>query len=451
MFLQRTLCLCAISGWVALLYAAPEETSQETTEKTPDESAPDDDYLRTLDEPGKPYRALRSGEGFRTNVMGRDVRVEPRDRRVVDAWDLGITNSPRADTSEILPFGALYFWRHPDEDTLFRGVVVGLFNEIYYARSPKDWGPFEWIATLDTFTVPVGQSELIDGEDREASELIWGYVRAGFGFGYRRQIEPGNQDNMLALGFTVEPGLLFFDEGEDTAANLDVPQTTFESRFRLQFRMDALVRNLIELPHSGFALGSDLLYGHREPWDDWGRPGSQTFHRASSSRDYVEFTGYALGVTGVPFVESERHRLFATVHGGVGEGLDRFSAVRVGGGPDPRGEEYGAVWRPFLPGAALNEFFPEHYVIAKAAYRFEPTFFTSVSLGGFVAYLERVRSNSLRRLSQETDVLPGLVARLTTGFVLETRLQIEYAYNWGVIRRDEHGGHGIVVHVSGQF
>jgi len=158
-----------------------------------------------------------------------------------------------------------------------------------------------------------------------------------------------------------------------------------------------------------------------------------------------------MGVAGVPFVESERHRLIGKIHGGVGDGLDRFSAVRVGGGPDPRGEEYGANWRPFLPGAAISEFFPEHYVIAMAAYRFDPTFFSSISVGGFVGYLERVRSNSARILSDETDVLPGVMTRLTTGFVFETRLQIEYAYNWGVIRKDEFGGHGIVVHVSGQF
>ena len=40
--------------------------------------------------------------------------------------------------------------------------------------------------------------------------------------------------------------------------------------------MDALERNLIELPQSGFALGADLVYGYRVPWDDWGRPGAQT-------------------------------------------------------------------------------------------------------------------------------------------------------------------------------
>lgn len=436
---------CGVICWGGLLYANPEEG------ETPGKSAPDDDSLRSLDEPGMPYRPLLSGEGFRTKVLGREVRVEPRDRRVVNAWDLGIANSPRADSSEVLPFGALYFWRHPDEDTLFRGVVVGLFNEIYYAKSPKNWGSFEWIATLETFTVPVGQLEVIDGEDLESEDLIWGYVRPGLGFGYRRQIAPGKQDNMLALGFTVEPGLLFFDEGKDAATNFDAPQTTFESRFRLQFRMDALERNLIELPHCGFAVGADLVYGHRAPWDGWGRPGASTYHTPGSSRDYVGFTGYSLGVTGVPFVKSERHRLLAKVHGGVGEGVDRFSAVRVGGGPDPRGEEYGSVWRPFLPGAAINEFFPEHYVVALAAYRFEPTFFSSISLGGFIGYLERVRSSATRTLRKEEDVFPGVVTRLTTGFVLETRLQIEYAYNWGVIRKEEYGGHGVVVHVSGQF
>ena len=415
---------------------------------SPEEEEEKEEELRPLHEEGKPYRTPRAGEGFSTKVFGFDVREPARDRRSVSAVDIGVaTTAPGADDSEVLPFGSLYFWRRPDEDTLFRAIAVGVFNRVFYAKSPEGFGPFELVATFENLTVPIDSGELIDGTTFDEEELETGEVRPGLGFGYRRQVHPGNNENMFALTFTAEPSYVYFDEGSDTAPAFTVPQDTFELRLRAQMRLDAMERNLLELPHQGFALGGDLIYGHRVNWEDWGTGNSQS---GDEGQDHLLFTGYVVGATQMPFVDSERHRLLGYVHGGVGSDVDRFSAQRLGGGPAPHGEEYGSTWRPVLPGAAINEFFPEYYVVAIAEYRWEPIFFTYLSARASVAYLDRDRRlNGI--IERQDDVLASIGTRITTGFIFRSRLQIDYNYNFGVIRQGDFGGHEILFHWSKDF
>ncbi|MDA8324921.1 MAG: hypothetical protein M0033_01750 [Nitrospiraceae bacterium] len=91
---------------------------------------------------------------------------------------------------------------------------------------------------------------------------------------------------------------------------------------------DALERNLIKLPKRGYAAGSDLVYGHRANWRDWGINGGQA---ADEGRNYASFTGYFLAAGGVPRAKSGRHFLVGALYGGYGHHLDRFSAVRRDG------------------------------------------------------------------------------------------------------------------------
>jgi len=44
-----------------------------------------------------------------------------------------------------------------------------------------------------------------------------------------------------------------------------------------------------------------------------------------------------------------------------------------------------------------------------------------------------------------------LSARLTTGFFLDSRMQLAYNYNFSEIRKDGRGGHEIVLHFSRDF
>ncbi len=408
-------------------------------------AAPQDEQLPLLQPDSPEYRTPRAGEGFRIKVFGKEITVHPKDRRSVSDWDLGLAvNLPTPDGKEFLPLGAIYLWRHPNDQSLFRADMAGVYDDIFLARSSPGMGPFEWVVTFDNYTIPFAQYELVDGGSVKTQELLWGYVRPGFGLGYRRQVSPGHQDNMAAVDFTIEPGFLYFSKGSNTAANFVVPHDSFELREHLQLRWDALERNVLSLPHKGFATGADLVYGSRTNWKNWGENGSET---AGDGRDYLSFAGYLTVAGGIPGIKSDRDRLIGSLNGGVGHNLDRFSAPRVGGGVLTMGEEYGSTWRPVLPGSVVQEFFPEHYLIAVGEYRRELLFFTYLSLDASVGWLDRLKQTGNRIISKD-GVFPSLGARLTTGFFFGTRMQLAYNYNFGVVREGRHGGHEIVLHFS---
>jgi hypothetical protein len=355
---------------------------------------------------------------------------------------------PSVEDQTVLPFASLYLWRRPDPDTFFRAVIVGFYDEVLFTKSTEDVRPFEGLLAFTNYTIPFPQTEYVDGERIDDEELFWGWVRPGFGIGIREQLEhPGANDNMFALSLFAEPGFLYFDDAPDTADDFVVPEDTFEGRAHLQVRRDAMERNLLELPHSGFSVGGDAVYGYRADWEDWGIDAEED---AGDTRDYGLISGYIVGAGGVPFVESERHRLIGSFHGGTGTSLDRFSAFRIGGGPSPNGEEYEGLTRPIIPGAFIEEFTTSHYAVLLGEYRWEPIFFLYLSLRSSVAWLERERFRD-GAVRNEDDVLASVGARVTTGFLFETRLQIDYNWNAGVIRHGHFGGSEVVFHISGQF
>ena len=287
-------------------------------------------------------------------------------------------------------------------------------------------------------------------------------ARGGAGIGYRRQLVPGwkplvfaegvhpqRPDNMFSIYLLAEPEYLYFHE-RNGAENFVLPQDTWQFTGRLAMRWDSLERNLMDLAHEGFAVGFDATYGWRANWEDWGIDGS---NRASRGREPKLLEAYAIAATGVPSL-NERHRLIGMLHAGKGWGLDRFSQPRVGGGP--RGNEFMSLARPILPGSAIHEFTPDkHYAIALAEYRYELFFFAYLSGYGGVAYLDRERLGaqrfSGRGIRNENDALIPVGGRLTTGFLFRSQIQVEYNYNFDVIRDGHRGGGELMVHVSRAF
>ncbi len=394
------------------------------------------------------YHTPLAGEGFRTQVFGRDVVVHPRDRRFTAAWDLSLAfYEPGPQHSEVIPIGVLTFWQHPDDERLFRAQISGMYNEIFWGRTLPRFGPLEGVLTFENFNVPFAQAELVDGRAIDPEELVWGYVRPGFGLGYRRQVSPGHQDNMAAVDLTVEPGFLYFGKGSKTAQNFVVPQDTFALRGHLQTRLDALERNLLELPHRGIAAGADFTYGYRTDWENWGVNGGET---AGKGRVFQSYTGYFLAAGGIPGINDDRHRLVGVVHVGIGHNLDRFSAPRVGGGPNPMGEEYGTTSDPVLPGAVVQEFFPNHYLLFTGEYRWEPIFFVYLGINASVGRLDRLRINGSETV-KKNDTLTSVGARLTSGFVFRTRLQVVYNHNFSVVRDGQYGGHEMILNLARNF
>ena len=146
----------------------------------------------------------------------------------------------------------------------------------------------------------------------------------------------------------------------------------------------------------------------------------------------------------------ERNRVTASVHAGLGDGLDRWSAQRVGGGPDLRGSEYETTVRPWLPGATYNEFFPDQYLVASAGYRRELAFFAHLDIGGTIAWLDRDRQRG-GGVARENDTLTALSVRLSSGFIGRTLLQVGYAHAFDVVRDGERGCDQLTVMVSGRF
>jgi hypothetical protein len=431
----------------------------------PDDSGPADNAEQREIDPwdqSASYRTLRAGEGFRTSIFGFDVDEKPRDRRSTSAFDLGAAayfDGP--EEANLLPFASLYFWRRPDDQRFLRATVGGLYNDVIAAHSFGK-SPFEAVFAFENNTVPFDDNaQWVDGERNENEELRKMWVRGGVGVGYRRQLVPGwkplvfadgvdpqRPDNMFSIYLLAEPKYLYFSE-RNSAPNFVVPQDTFELDGRLAMRWDSLERNLMDLAHRGFAVGFDATYGWRTNWEDWGLDRARD---ADEGRHPKLIQAYAVGATGLPWL-NERHRLISYVHGGRGWDLDRFSQPRVGGGPS--GNEYMSLARPILPGAAINEFTPDkNYVIGLAEYRYELMFFAYLSAYGGVAYLDRERLGPRRfngPIESQDDVLYPVGARLTSGFLFRSQLQLEYNYNFDVIRHDEHGGGEVVVHVSRAF
>ncbi len=407
---------------------------------------------------GASYRSVRAGESFRTSVFGYDAEIEPRDRRSTSAFDVGGGAwYPAAQREHLLGFASAYFWRRPDEQRFLRATVGLVYNDVDAAYAFEPDGGLEAVVGFENNTVPFDSSQWVDGKEYRAEELRKGWVRGAIGLGYRRQVEPGwtplvfhdgvdpqKPDNMFSFSLTAEPKYLYFKE-RNSDPRFVVPQDTFELDGRAQLRWDSLERNLLELAHSGFAVGFDAIYGWRANWEDWGIDRSR---RADRERYPRSFSTYALAATGLPFLDNERHRLIHQVHAAWGWGLDRFSEPRVGGGPG--GQEFLSLARPLLPGAAISEFTPKHYVVALEEYRYELMFFTYLSFRGGVAWLDRERL-SLAGIRTQNDFLVPVGAGITTGFLFHTQLQLDYNYNFDVIRDRTRGGAEVILHISRSF
>ncbi|MCA8965343.1 MAG: hypothetical protein H6838_12980 [Planctomycetes bacterium] len=401
-----------------------------------------------LDLTQHPERTVRAGQPFRAELFGAPLERPGRDRRDVWAWDIGFATTPGIADGAGQPLATIYVWQHPDDRHLLRALVSGVDNDVLYARSFGDDSGAEWVATFESFTWPGELGEAIDGEVDDREKLYYGYVRPGLGVGWRRRVG-AEQDNLLAADLVGEVGALYFGRGDSTAATFETPDSTLELRLHGKLRLDMLTRNLIEMPHDGYAAGADVIYGHRANWSDWGDPSIER-HDAQRTRDYALLTAYAMGITAAPWSSDEGQRLVGAVHAGIGDGVDRFSARRIGGGPDTRGGEYELTSRPVMPGAALGEFFPEDYALFYAGYRLQASFFAFLDAGVTTGYLDRDRLVTGGR-ERSGDWLTAVSARLSTGFYGNTRVQLLGAYNFDVVRDGEAGGFEFVLQVSGYF
>ena len=429
------LCVLALSAPAPLLAdEAPAADPATPVDPNDPANAPPEEADAVLEE--EEYRAIRAGEPFKRRVFGRTVERPARDRRRVAAVDLGLLGfSPRLGNTQVTPFGAIYV-RSIDDRKRIRGTFAGVVNDV-------DLGlelglGFRALAYLANNTVPLGRNEIVQGESLDSTALEWGSSQIWLGAGHAWDVWPWNFESEVRIEAFYAAGYEYHDRVDDTPDSLRVATDTVFHGPRLRLRLDALERNLLELPHLGLAGGADLAWRRRDRWREYGLASGRSVD-ADDTRDAATLSGYLLGARPVPGLD-ERHRLLLTAHGGFAFAgrLDRFTAFRLGGGPYP--SEYRDLSRRVLPGAGFDLLPMERYVMATAEYRAELLFFLFAHLRmtyvrGRLATLASVRGR--RERSVEGYVTS---VALTSGFLWESQVHIEVAYDWsGVLRGGEEG------------
>jgi hypothetical protein len=389
------------------------------------------------------YHTPLAGRPYRTNLWGHDIDIPARNRDNTLALTLGATLfSPQLADSNGLPLAALY-WTHRWDESRVRAIISVFVNEVDVAR---DFGKFELLGHLDNDTVPFAAAEIVDGQEFKPSSIESGNVSAWLGAGYRRPVHPWQADNDLRVQLFAQGGYLYSKRTADTGSTVRLPPNTPTYGVRLRTRYDSFRRNLMELPQEGWAGGFDLEYNRRDLWSD-ANYGGDDFDK-TETQDYAKFSGYLMGATGIPGL-SERNRVLGTFYGGTAlyRTLDRFSAFRVGGGPFAN--ESDDLFRISYPGAMFNQFPVSDYFIGTLEYRRELLFFLYLHLRATLAWVDRTILTS-SRINFSENVGKAVSVGLTSGFIWDSQLYLEYSRDTEILRNGR-SGNGILVLWSKSF
>lgn len=383
------------------------------------------------------YRTPLAGEPLSGELWGHRFDIPARDRDYVRSFTLGgVFFSPKVGSDWGVPFGAFY-WKKNKAPWRSRAVVGGFVNELDVAR---DFGNFQLLGHWDNNTIPFPSDEIIDGKEVKSTSIIYGNFNGGVGVGYRLPVEPFQSDNALRVKLLYNAGYLYTGRVSDTGADVKLPPSTFVHGFKLSADYDSIRRNLMELPHEGWAGGVAVEVGRRNHWSDHTFGG--TVFRGDKTRDFLKVSAFFTGATGIPGL-SERHRLIGILHGGFApkDSIDRFSAFRIGGGPFP--SETDDLYRYWYPGAMFNQFPASDFVIASLEYRYELLFFLYLHLRGTVAevnrpFLRQDRFN-LSHLDFTHDYSGAFSLGLTSGLPWDSQLYLEYTYDTRILRNGVGG------------
>jgi hypothetical protein len=378
---------------------------------------------------------ILAGQPFTRTAFGMTFDVPARDRTTVNEIfaDLGwIPSGP--DGKSVNPEAAFLLWRQRDGGARrLRAVLVGIYDDVRWNR--RIAGSTDLVLTFENTTFPWARSEYAGSERLLSEELEWHSIRAGAGLAYRLPLAPGHADNFFEASLAYEPGLLFFSKGSSAAPAFVEPSNAYEGRFHARVRTDAFTRNVLELPHLGWAAGLDAWAAHRAGWEDWGC-GPTGAHAAAYTRSWTALSGYALAALPLPLGD-RRHRILASVYAGTGSNLDRFSAFRLSGGSNAG--DYETIARPVLPTAGLDEIVSRGYVIASLEARMQLAFFLFLHLKGTLASVDRTVRDASGAIFQRTDSPNAVTIGLTSGFLWSSEIELSWSRNAALESRDGHG------------
>jgi hypothetical protein len=381
--------------------------------------------------PGTPL----AGEAYKTTLWGKTIDIPARNRENERAVTLGANfYVPSIGDSFAEPIGALY-WRRQWEKWWSRAIVGVFVNEVDVERS---FGNFQLVGHFDNNTIPFADVDVQDGRKVNSSSVLWGTVEGWLGAGIKLPVAPCQADNFLRVQLFYHGGYFYDGRTKDTGADVQLPPDTFYQGIRFRTRYDGLRRNILELPHQGWAAGGDLDWTKRADWSNEAI-GGVTFTQ-SETQEYLKLSGYLVGATGLPYL-SERHRLVGYLYGGISPvgKLDRFSAFRLGAGPFPN-ETYDLARVPY-PGALYNSFPVTDYVLATLEYRLELLFFMYLHLRGTFAWGANRPDFADGGLDLRLSGADGeaFSVGLTSGFFKDSQIYLEYAYDTKLLRNGTSG------------
>jgi hypothetical protein len=384
---------------------------------------------------GAEYHTPLAGEGpFRVTVAGEKIEIPARDRSRVTALTLGATyyDSKQGSISGS-PIGAFYIKR-VWESSRTRDMISIFVNDLEYDKS---FGNLELAALFNNYTLPGGQTETLNNQEVKQSSVEWGTLMASLGPALRFKVAPLEVDNDLRLQLLGRAGYFYAKKDSDSAPAMVLPPDTMLYGAKLRGRYDGMRRNILELPHRGFAAGFDLDYTYRDKWADFGTPGFATFTKANT-QDFLQFSGYLMGVGGIPGM-SEKNRLLVSLHGGTMDNkrADRFNSFRIGGGP-LQGES-DDLSRPNYPGTMFNNILVSNYAIGALEYRRELTFFLYAHMRGSYIWADRATILGGGQVGFRSDNGEAATFGLDSGFIWNSSIYLEYSWDSGFIREGRPG------------
>ena len=384
------------------------------------------------------YHTPLAGEPLHTVFMGEVVDVPAMDRGNIMALTLGVTYyTPKQGDIAGSPIGAFYL-KKTWETSRTRNIISIFVNDLEYDKS---FGNLELVTKFENYTIPGGQKETLNNTTIDGTSVEWGNLIASLGPGLRYKVAPFQVDNDLRLQLLGRVGYAYADTTSDTSPSSVLPPDTMLYGAKLRGRYDGMRRNLLELPHAGFAAGFDIDYMHRDKWADFGTPSLGYTVKKSDTQDYAQYTGYMMGVTGIPGL-SEKNRILVSLHGGTMEksSADRYNAFRIGGGPLPG--ESDDLYRPNYPGTMFNNVLVSQYGMLAMEYRRELAFFLYLHLRETLIWADRAAVQTVNGTNQvgfKSDQGAATTIGIDSGFFWDSSIYLDYSWDNGFIRNGKNG------------